>query len=79
MDESLLTVAGLHALVYCERLFYFEEVERIRVADRAVYAGRRLHQEIEQDIEGRGSARYSRVRRLGCKARSTCCVVATAN
>ena len=52
MDDSLLTVAGLHALVYCERLFYFEEVERIRVADRAVFAGRRLHQELEQDIEG---------------------------
>ena len=34
---------ALHALAYCERLFYLEEVEEIRIADAAVYAGRRLH------------------------------------
>ena len=33
------------ALLYCERLFYLEEVEEIRVADANVYAGRRLHLE----------------------------------
>ena len=37
---------ALHALLYCERLFYLEEVEEIRVADAAVYAGRRLHDEV---------------------------------
>ncbi len=37
---------SLHALLYCERLFYLEEVEEIRVADAAVYAGRRLHHEV---------------------------------
>ena len=37
---------ALHALLYCERLFYLEEVEEIRVADHAVYAGRRLHEEV---------------------------------
>ncbi|MBC7816694.1 MAG: Dna2/Cas4 domain-containing protein, partial [Planctomycetaceae bacterium] len=37
---------ALHALLYCERLFYLEEVEEIRVADGAVYAGRRLHDEV---------------------------------
>ena len=47
MDDPLLSVAALHALAYCERLFYLEEVERIRVADAAVFAGRRLHEEIE--------------------------------
>jgi CRISP-associated protein Cas1 len=41
-----LRVMSLHALIYCERLFYLEEVEEIRVADAAVYAGRRLHEEI---------------------------------
>ncbi len=46
MDDSLLSVASLHALAYCERLFFLEEVERIRVADAAVFAGRRLHTEI---------------------------------
>jgi len=39
-------VMALHALLYCERLFYLEEVEGIRVADAAVYAGRRLHEEV---------------------------------
>ncbi|MEX2140452.1 MAG: type I-MYXAN CRISPR-associated endonuclease Cas1 [Pirellulales bacterium] len=37
---------ALHALLYCERLFYLEEVEEIRVADAAVYAGRRLHDDV---------------------------------
>lgn len=41
-----LRVMALHALLYCERLFYLEEVEEIRVADHAVYAGRRLHDEV---------------------------------
>jgi CRISPR-associated protein Cas1 len=54
-DESLhwpLTrVMALHALEYCERLFYLEEVEEIRVADDRVFAGRRLHEEIADQIE----------------------------
>lgn len=51
----MTSVAGLHALVYCERLFYLEEVERIRIADQRVFAGRRLHTELEKtkpDEEG---------------------------
>ena len=43
--ETLTRVMALHALAYCERLFYLEEVEEIRVADEAVYAGRALHLE----------------------------------
>src|ERR1700733_5384999 len=38
-----LRVMSLHALLYCERLFYLEEVEEIRLADAAVYAGREMH------------------------------------
>ena len=41
--EPPLRVMSLHALLYCERLFYLEEVEEIRVADANVYAGRKLH------------------------------------
>ena len=41
--DELLSVGALHAFVYCPRLFYFEEVERVRVADAAVLAGRSLH------------------------------------
>lgn len=44
-----LHVHSLHALAYCERLFYLEEVENLRVADARVYAGRRLHVEIERN------------------------------
>jgi CRISPR-associated protein Cas1 len=44
---------ALHALAYCQRLFYMEEVEEIRVADARVYAGRELHAglEAEEDAE----------------------------
>jgi hypothetical protein len=49
VDDPLTSVAALHALTYCERLFYLEEVERIRVADAAVFAGRRLHVELAKD------------------------------
>jgi CRISP-associated protein Cas1 len=45
-SEPPLRVMALHALNYCERLFYLEEVEEIRVADAAVYAGRRLHDSV---------------------------------
>jgi len=43
-----LRIMSLHALAYCERLFYLEEVENLRVADERVYAGRRLHVELER-------------------------------
>lgn len=43
-----LAVHSLHALAYCERLFYLENVEHLRVADERVFAGRRLHVELER-------------------------------
>jgi CRISPR-associated protein Cas1 len=46
---TALKVHALHALAYCERLFYLEEVENMRVADERVYAGRRLHVELERE------------------------------
>ena len=42
---------ALHALLYCERLFYVEEVEGIYVADDRVWAGRRLHDGLEESGE----------------------------
>ncbi len=47
-DFPLVRVMALHAMVYCERLFYLEEVEEIRVADANVYAGRRLHDKLDK-------------------------------
>jgi CRISPR-associated protein Cas1 len=48
----LTRVMALHALAYCERLFYLEEVEEIRLANERVYEGRRIHlQDISEGIE----------------------------
>ena len=46
--STSLPIHGLHALAYCERLFYLENVEQLRVADARVFAGRRLHVELER-------------------------------
>ncbi len=54
-QEPLLRVMSLHALTYCERLFYLEEVEEIRLADAAVFAGRALHEEMQQREETQGN------------------------
>ncbi len=50
--EPPLRVMSLHALAYCPRLFYLEEVEELRVADDRVYAGRELHASLEADEDG---------------------------
>ena len=48
-DEPAVRVMALHALAYCERLFYLEEVEEVRVADDRVFAGRTLHEQLADD------------------------------
>lgn len=50
MEEPLIRVMALHALEYCERLFFLEEVEEIRVADIAVFDGRRFHEQLPQYV-----------------------------
>jgi len=62
----LLRVAALHALAYCERLFYLEEVEEIRIADAAVYRGRALHAALDRE-EGALERRTLESERLGLK------------
>lgn len=47
-SEPTLRVSSLHAWAYCPRLFYLEEVEGLYTQDAAVFAGRRLHVELEQ-------------------------------
>ena len=47
-----LRVESLHALAYCPRLFYFQEVERISVPHERVFAGRQLHAALEADEDG---------------------------
>lgn len=69
--EPLLRVMALHALAYCERLFYLEEVEEIRLADEAVYAGRRLHEELQAD-EGEQVSLQLESETLGLKGKVDC-------
>ncbi len=46
--ETTLRVSALHAFAYCQRLFYLEEVEELYTQDAAVFAGRKLHVELEK-------------------------------
>ena len=42
-NPHLLRVSALHALTYCERLYYLQHVEDISTPDHRVHAGRTLH------------------------------------
>jgi len=50
--QNTIRINALHALTYCPRLYYLEEVEELYTQDAAVFAGRRLHVELEKDEEG---------------------------
>jgi len=50
--QDTIRVNALHALTYCPRLYYLEEVEELYTQDAAVFAGRRLHVELEKDEDG---------------------------
>src|SRR5215475_10614395 len=76
IDVIPLRIHALHALAYCERLFYLEEVEHLRVADERVYAGRRLHVDIEREQDeaewltlSLESGRWGLVGKVGCVRR----------
>lgn len=68
-EEETLRVSALHAFAYCQRLFYLEEVEGLRVADEKVYAGRRLHVELEKTEEGTWEDLFLENERLGLRGR----------
>jgi CRISPR-associated protein Cas1 len=65
-------VMALHALTYCERLFYLEEVEELRVADDRVYAGRELHATLEADDDGERVALELNSERWGLMGKVDC-------
>jgi CRISPR-associated protein Cas1 len=50
--QETIRVNALHALTYCPRLYYLEEVEELYTQDASVFAGRRLHVELEKDEDG---------------------------
>ena len=51
VKQETIRVSALHALAYCPRLYYLEEVEELYTQDAAVFAGRRLHAELEKKEE----------------------------
>lgn len=65
-------VMALHALAYCPRLFYLEEVEEIHVADDRVYAGRELHASLTADEEGQSVQIELTSERLGLTGKVDC-------
>ena len=65
-------VMALHALAYCRRLFYLEEVEEIRVASDRVYAGRHLHAALEADEDGESVSVELSSDRLGLLGKVDC-------
>jgi CRISPR-associated protein Cas1 len=67
-----IRVMALHALGYCHRLFYLEEVEEIRVADARVFAGRELHTSLEADEEGEHTSLELSSDRLGLFGKVDC-------
>lgn len=64
-----IRVAALHALAYCPRLFYLEEVEELYTQDAAVFAGRRLHEELEKEEEEEWEDLFLESEELGLRGR----------
>ncbi|MDY7014377.1 MAG: type I-MYXAN CRISPR-associated endonuclease Cas1 [Cyanobacteriota bacterium] len=67
--QETLRVSALHALAYCPRLFYLEEVEELYTQDAAVFAGRRLHAELEKQEDEDWEDLYLESEELGLRGR----------
>jgi CRISPR-associated protein Cas4 len=68
-DTETIRVSALHALAYCPRLFYLEEVEELYTQDAAVFAGRRLHSELEKQEEEEWEDLYLVSEEIGLRGR----------
>ncbi|MDM3846005.1 MAG: Dna2/Cas4 domain-containing protein [Aphanizomenon gracile PMC638.10] len=64
-----LRVSSLHALAYCPRLFYLEEVEELYTQNAAVFAGRRLHTELEKQEDEEWEELFLESEELGLRGR----------
>jgi CRISPR-associated protein Cas1 len=69
ITEDTLRVCSLHAYAYCPRLFYLEEVEELYTQDAAVFAGRRLHEELEKNEDEEWLDLYLEDELLGLRGR----------
>jgi CRISP-associated protein Cas1 len=68
-DQDTIRVSALHALAYCPRLFYLEEVEELYTQDAAVFAGRRLHAELEKQEDEDWEELFLESEELGLRGR----------
>lgn len=68
-DQDTIRVSALHALAYCPRLFYLEEVEELYTQDAAVFAGRRLHVELEHQEDETWEELFLESTELGLRGR----------
>lgn len=68
-QQGTIRVSALHALAYCPRLFYLEEVEELYTQDAAVFAGRRLHVEIEKQEDEEWEELFLESEELGLRGR----------
>lgn len=64
-----IRVSALHALAYCPRLFYLEEVEELYTQDAAAFAGRRLHTELEKQEDEEWEELFLESEELGLRGR----------
>lgn len=69
LPVETIRVSALHALAYCPRLFYLEEVEELYTQDAAVFAGRRLHVELEKQEDEEWEDLYLESEELGLRGR----------
>jgi CRISP-associated protein Cas1 len=69
IDSTTIRVSALHALAYCPRLYYLEEVEELYTQDAAVFAGRRLHAELEKQEDEDWEELFLESAELGLRGR----------
>lgn len=67
--QDTIRVSALHALAYCPRLFYLEEVEELYTQNAAVFAGRRLHVELEKQEDEEWEDLFLESDELGLRGR----------
>ena len=68
-ETETIRVSALHALAYCPRLYYLEEVEELYTQNAAVFAGRRLHAELEKQEEEDWEDLFLTSEQLGLRGR----------
>jgi len=70
--KPMMRVEALHALAYCPRLFYFQEVERVSVPHESVYAGRQLHAAMAAEDDAEAVSIELTSERLGLTGKVDC-------